>query len=134
MKKILFSALLLLAVNAMFAQKATQDKDGSWVLDGVNMTAADKTALLALLKPYETSYKLVEVLNAKTVSTYGKASISQTPISSKATNDAPSTAARSFIIRTWAKNIFTEVISKETAKMTPDVKQKVNAIVAKYAK
>ena len=88
MKKILFFALFLLAANTTFAQKATQKSDGSWVLDGVQMTSEDKTALLNLLKPYQSSFKLLEVNDGRTTATYGQASLLNVAMTNKTTSEA----------------------------------------------
>ena len=136
MKKILFFALFLLAANATFAQKATQKSDGSWVLDGVQMTSDDKTALLNLLKPYQSSFKLLEVMNQRTTATYGQASLLNVAMTNKTTTDAAAAKGTvNFHTKMW-KNVISEtlVVHNPSVAISGDVKQKVNAIMARYAR
>ena len=136
MKKILFFALFILATNAIFAQKATQKQDGSWVLDGVQMTSEDKTALLNLLRPYQTSFKLLEVNNGRTAASYGQASLLNVAMTNKTTSEE---AARKgtviFHTKMW-KNVISEtlVVHNPSIAIGRDVTSKVNAIMTKYAR
>ena len=136
MKKILFFALFLLAANATFAQKATQKSDGSWVLDGVQMTSDDKTALLNLLKPYQASFKLLEVNEGRQTASYGQASLINVAMTNKATSEA--TARKGTVIfhtKMW-KNAISEtlVVHSPSVAISGDVKQKVNAIMTRYTR
>lgn len=136
MKKILFFALFLLAANATFAQKATQKSDGSWVLDGVQMTSDDKTALLNLLKPYQASFKLLEVNDGRQAASYGQASLLNVEMTNKTTSEA---AARKgtviFHTKMW-KNVISEtlVVHSPGVAISRDVQGKVNAIMARYSR
>ncbi len=136
MKKILFFALFLLAANATFAQKATQKSDGSWVLDGVQMTSDDKTALLNLLKPYQPAFKLVEVNNGRQSASYGQASLLNVAMTNKTANEAA--AAKGTVIfhtKMW-KNVISEtlVVHSPAVAISRDVQSKVNAIMTRYAR
>ena len=136
MKKILFFALFILATNATFAQKATQKSDGSWVLDGVQMTSDDKTALLNLLRPYQTSFKLLEVNDGRQSASYGQANLLSVALKNKTTTDAA--AAKGTVIfhtKMW-KNVISEtlVVHNPAVVMSGDVQSKVNAIMTRYAR
>ncbi len=136
MKKILFFALFLLATNAIFAQKATQKSDGSWVLDGVQMTSDDKTALLNLLKPYQTSFKLLEVNAGKTTASYGQASLLNVAMTNKTTSEANARIGTVIFHTKMWKNAISEtlVVHNPSIAISGDVKQKVNAIMTRYAR
>ncbi len=136
MKKILFFALFLLAANATFAQKATQKSDGSWVLDGVQMTSDDKTALLNLLRPYQSSFKLLEVNGGRQTASYGQANLLSVAMKNKTTTDAA--AAKGTVIfhtKMW-KNVISEtlVVHNPSVVMSRDIQSKVNAIMTRYAR
>lgn len=135
MKKIIFLALFLLAVNSIFAQKANQKPDGSWVLDGVQMTQDDKKALLNLLRPYETTFKLTEAKEGRVLSTYGKANISSVTIDNKTVGDervAGTKAIKQYILRDFfTKYIY---IIPSGSIISKDVQSKVDAIMTKYAR
>ncbi len=137
MKKILFFALFLLAANATFAQKATQKSDGSWVLDGVQMTSDDKTALLNLLKPYQTSFKLLEVNDGRQTASYGQASLINVAMTGKTTTDDATARKGTVIFHTkmW-KNAISEtlVVHSPAVVVSNDIKNKVNAIMTRYTR
>ena len=135
MKKILFSVLFLLVVNVISAQKATKQSNGSWVLDGVQMTQDDKKALLNLLRPYETTFKLTEAKEGRVLSTYGKANISSVTIDNKTVGDervAGTKAIKQYILR----DFFTKYIYIIPAGsiVSNDVQSKIDAIMTKYAR
>ena len=134
MKKILFFALFLLAANATFAQKATQKSDGSWVLDGVQMTSEDKTALLNLLKPYQSSFKLLEVNDGRTTATYGQASLLNVAMTNKTTSEASARKGTVIFHTKAVKSVISEtlVVHSPAIVISRYVQTKVNAIMTSY--
>lgn len=136
MKKVIFSALLLLAANAIFAQKATKQANGSWVLDGVQMSQDDKTALLNLLRPHSGAYKILEVDGSgRTVATYGSANIRSVAIDNKAGGDANAKKGGTVLVHTKVfKSAVNETVLVHIPGVATATTSQVDAIMVKYSK
>ena len=95
-----------------------------------------KTALLNLLKPYQTSFKLLEVNAGKTTASYGQASLLNVAMTNKTTSEANARIGTVIFHTKMWKNAISEtlVVHNPSIAISGDVKQKVNAIMTRYAR